>query len=134
MGSIVFLAVTAYLSFLYIRMKYREYDMVETEKEKISFIKAKLDSASAYFRKNYDHTVGDNVIPKIDFCRKLISKRKLEEQASLLDRLFSMCYETGTRLKTNYDDVNYIVAPLNGITEELVTYHVKFLKDHIDDI
>lgn len=133
-GSIVFsVVVFILLSFFYIRMKYREYDRRETEKEKIEFVKLKIDSAIAYFRKNYDRTVSDNVISKIDFCRKLISKRKLEEQSFLLERLFSMCYETGSRLRTNYDDVNYIVSPLNNITKELVDHHVRFLKDHIDE-
>lgn len=136
LGSIAFLAFSVFLvfSFLYVRSRYREYDRIETEKEKIEFVKLKIDSAIAYFRKNYDQSVRDNVITKVDFCKKLISKRKLDEQAFLLERLFSMCYETGSRLRTNYDDVNYIVAPLNNITEELVQYHVRFLKDHIDEI
>lgn len=125
-------------TFLYIRMKYREYDLRETKKEQIEIIKKKIDSARAYFRKNYnndfDHTVWDNISIKIDFCLKLISRRSIDDQVILLDKLFSMCYETGVRLKTNYDDVVYITAPLNNLKDDLVQYHLNYIKDSLEGL
>ena len=124
-------------AFFVIRSRYRSFCIREDQKERISVIKKKISSAGYYIRKNYntpmDTSIYDNVMPKVEFLEKLISNKSLDDQEKEYQFLLDMLTETFIRLKDNYDDVAYILSPLNSMRDRLVQEHIQFLKDHMPD-
>ena len=134
-------AVLAFILFLsayvYIRKSYREFCLREDRLERIDLLKREINSARQYVSDHYsspeDNTVQMNLIPKIDFLLKLISNKTPDIQEQELKTLLDMLTETFVRLKTNYDDVTYILSPLNNFRDRLVHEHLDWLKDHMDE-
>lgn len=128
-GSIIF----GILFFLWIRSKYREYDRKETLKENVAEMRAQIKMAQDYFRQKYDHNVYNNIKLNLDFCLKLILKKDIEDQHKYLEELYRSLYELGYRLRTRYDDVVYILAPLKNFREKLAEEFIDYLKEHSDE-
>ena len=124
-------------AYVYVRRSYREFCLREDRLERIDLLKREINSARQYVTDHYsspdDRTVQANLIPKIDFLLKLISNKTPDLQERELKTLLDMLTETFVRLKTNYDDVTYILSPLNNFRDRLVHEHLDWLKDHMDE-
>jgi len=131
LGSTFFVA---YLLFLYIRKMYREYDRKETIKENITEYRAQIKMALDYFRVTYEHNVYNNIKTNSDFCLKIIYNKNIEDQLKYMEKLYNTLYETGFRLKTRFDDVNYILAPMKNLREELFVEQMDFIKENSEGL
>ncbi len=131
-GSIFFgtIAILIFFLFLYIRSEYREYDRRETLREDILRQRASIKKIQDYLRENYDHNVYSSLKISLDFCIKLIYNKSLEEQLEGLKNLHEVLYETGYRLKKDYADVNYILAPLVNLRTKLFEEQMDFIKEN----
>ena len=131
-GSIFFgtVAILIYFLFLYIRSEYREYDRRETLKEDILKERAKVKKLQDYFRETYEHNVYSSIKVSLDFCIKLIYNKSPEEQLEGLKNLYEVLYETGYRLKRDYADVNYILAPLVNFRTKLFEEQMDYIKEN----
>lgn len=122
-------------TFLYIRRAYRIFCQKEDQKERINILKQKINSAKDYLRQNYstafDHSIPDNIIPKMEFLVKLISHRTLEDQEKNLYLLLNILTETFIRLKQNPQDPILIISPLNSLRDKLVQEHLNFIKENM---
>ena len=123
--------------FFYVRYAYRDFCRREELAHRISILKREIGSARAFVNERYDHafdhSIRDNIIPKMEFIQKLISHKPPEEQERELRFLRDMLIETFTRLKDSYDDVPAVVAPLNSLRDRLVQEHLQWLRDHMED-
>jgi len=135
--SVSALALIIISSFFYIRHRYRIFCQKEDQKERISIIKREILSAKDFVRTTYstpmDHSVADNIIPKIDFLLKIIQNKDMDGQEKEMRTLRDMLTETFVRLRTNYMDVAMIVSPLNTLRDRLVQEHLDWLKEHMDE-
>ena len=124
-------------SWFFIRREYRNFCRREEQKERIVVLKKKVESARDYIRKTYntpmDTSVQDNIIPKMEFIEKLIMNKSPDEQEKELNFLIAMLTETFVRLRENYDDVRFIVAPLNTLRDRLVSEHLRYIREHMDE-
>jgi hypothetical protein len=134
-GSIIFgvVILISYLIFLYIRSLYREYDRKETLKEKVLNYRVQIKQAQDYFRKTYEHNIYASLKVSIDFCLKLIYNKSLEDQVKNLETLYKVLYEVGCRLKKDYTDVNYILAPLIHFRSKLFEEQMDYIKENSPD-
>lgn len=128
-GSIVFVLGGCFITFLYIRNRYRKFDEIETTKEEIVKIRAKIKESQEYFKNNYEIHVYRMIKTNIDLCMEMILNKNLGEQIEWLNSLYNNLYETGYRLKTNYDNPVYIIAPLKNFREKLAEELIDYLKD-----
>lgn len=134
-GSIIFLSTLFItISAFYIRSEYKKFTYKEDLKDQILSYRAKIKQAQDYFRNNYDSNVYNNIKLNLDFCLKLILNKDSEGQKFYLDKLFKILYEVGYRLKTKYDDVNYILQPMKSLREELITELTDYIKENSDDL
>jgi hypothetical protein len=124
-GSIIFIV----FSYFYIKYKYKKYDEIETLKETIIIERAKIKDALEYFKNTYEHHVFSSIKNNIDLCLEIILNKTYENQIIYLKKLFDKLYETGYRLKTNYDDPMYIIMPLKNFREELAQEVIDYIKD-----
>ena len=131
-GSMFFgtIAILIFFLFLYIRSEYREFDRRETLKERILRKRAEIKSAQDYFRETYEHNVYSSIKVSLDFCIRLILNKSPEEQLEGLENLYEVLYETGYRLKKDYADVNYILAPLVNFRTKLFEEQMDFIKEN----
>ena len=122
--------------FFYIRHQYRIFCHKEDQKEHIALLRRQIESARDFIRKNYttqtNHSIYDNIVPKMEFIEKLILHKAPEDQEREFQFLLDMLTETFVRLKNNYDDVPGIVAPLNTLRDRLVQEHLAYLRTHMD--
>jgi hypothetical protein len=128
-GSIIFLAVFGAIFAYFIRKSYVKFDEIETQKEKIIEIRAKIKESLTYFKANYEHHVHNSIKLNVDLCLEIILNKNLADQIMLLESLYEKLYETGYRLKMKYDDPVYILAPLKNFREELAEELIDYLKD-----
>jgi hypothetical protein len=128
-GFIIFVLGGCFIAFLYIRNRYMKFDETETTKEEIVKIRAKIKESQEYFKNNYEVHVYRMIKLNIDLCMEMILNKKLEEQVDCLNGLYNNLYETGYRLKTNYDSPNYVIAPLKNFREKLAEELIDYLKD-----
>ena len=132
-GAIFFLIFLHWL-YCYIKVEYRKYDEEETLKEKIVEFRAKIKQAQEHFRLNYDPNVFKTVKLNLDFCIRLILNKDIKSQANYFEKLYNALYETGYRLKTKYDDVVYIIAPLKNLREELFIELTDYIKENSEGL
>ena len=122
--------------FLYIKRQYRIFCRKEDQKEHITLLRRQIESAREYIRKNYttetNHSIYDNIVPKMEFIEKLILHKAPEEQEKEFQFLLDMLTETFIRLKNNYNDVPGIVSPLNTLRDRLVQEHLAYQRTHMD--
>lgn len=135
LSSVILLSLSG---FFFIRHQYKDFCVREDRKERIGVLKARIRSAKPYLRKNYDspidHTVSADIIPKIEFCIKLIEKNPEDKQEYLFQKLLDLTTETLYRLRTDFDNIPAIVSPLNTLRDQLVQSHLDYIKDHLDGI
>jgi hypothetical protein len=117
------------ICYFYIKYKYKKYDEIETLKETIIIERAKIKDALEYFKNTYEHHVFSSIKNNIDLCLEIILNKTYENQIIYLKKLFDKLYETGYRLKTNYDDPMYIIMPLKNFREELAQEVIDYIKD-----
>ena len=131
------LIFTSVGGFLYIRHLYRDFCRREDQKERIDELRKKVFSANELIRTRYttpmDHSVRDNLIPKIEFIVTLISSRDPEGQEKELSFLVDILTETFLRLETHYGEVDYIMAPINSMRDRLAMERIQFLKSVDED-
>ncbi len=134
-GSIIFAVIllTSCLSFLYIRSSYREYDRKESLKENILKERARIKQVQDYLRSSYEPNVYSSLKISLDFCLKMIYNKSLEEQLVCLKSLYEVLYETTYRLKKDYADVNYILAPLVNFRSRLFEEQMDYIKENSPD-
>ena len=123
---------SGYILFLYIRYKYRLFCQKQDQMERIDILRKKIHSSTSYIRTNFknDIQLQNNLIPKIGFIENLILKKSLNDQEKELDFLLDIITETFSRIYKNYDDVQYIMSPLNTLRDRIVQEHIQFIKDH----
>lgn len=123
---------SGYILFLYIRYKYRLFCQKQDQMERIDILRKKIHSSTSYIRTNFknDIQLQNNLIPKISFIENLILKKSLNDQEKELDFLLDIITETFSRIYKNYDDVQYIMSPLNTLRDRIVQEHIQFIKDH----
>jgi hypothetical protein len=124
-GSIFFIV----FSYFYVKYKYKKYDENETLKENIVIERAKIKDALEYFKNTYDYHVFNSIKTNVDLCLEIILNKNYEYQITYLKKLFDKLFETGYRLKTNYDDPMYIIMPLKNFREELAQEVIDYIKD-----
>ena len=124
-GSIIFIV----FCYFYIKYKYKKYDEIETLKETIVIERAKIKDALEFFKNTYDYHVFSSIKNNVDLCLEIILNKKYEYQIIYLKKLFDKLFETGYRLKTNYDDPMYIIMPLKNFREELAQELIDYIKD-----
>lgn len=131
-GSIIFgtLLLLSYIAFLYIRSSYREYDRIENLKENILKERARIKQVQDYLRSSYEPNVYSSLKISLDFCLKMIYNKSLEEQLVCLKSLYEVLYETTYRLKKDYVDVNYILAPLVNFRSRLFEDQMDYIKEN----
>lgn len=100
--------------------------------ERIDILRKKIHSSTSYIRTNFknDIQLQNNLIQKIGFIENLILKKSLNDQEKELDFLLDIITETFSRIYKNYDDVQYIMSPLNTLRDRIVQEHIQFIKDH----
>lgn len=123
---------SGYILFLYIRYKYRLFCQKQDQMERIDILRKKIHSSTSYIRTNFknDIQLQNNLIPKIGFIENLIMKKSLNDQEKELNFLLDIITETFSRIYKNYDDVQYIMSPLNTLRDRIVQEHIQFIKDH----
>ena len=123
---------SGYILFLYIRYKYRLFCQKQDQMERIDILRKKIHSSTSYIRTNFknDIQLQNNLIPKIGFIENLILKKSLNDQEKELNFLLDIITETFSRIYKNYDDVQYIMSPLNTLRDRIVQEHIQFIKDH----
>ena len=123
---------SGYILFLYIRYKYRLFCQKQDQIERIDILRKKIHSSTSYIRTNFknDIQLQNNLIPKISFIENLILKKSLNDQEKELDFLLDIITETFSRIHNRYDDVQYIMSPLNTLRDRIVQEHIQFIKDH----
>lgn len=123
---------SGYILFLYIRYKYRLFCQKQDQIERIDILRKKIHSSTSYIRTNFknDIQLQNNLIPKISFIENLILKKSLNDQEKELDFLLNIITETFSRIYKNYNDVQYIMSPLNTLRDRIVQEHIQFIKDH----
>lgn len=135
LSSVIFVSLSG---FFFIRHQYKDFCNREDQKERINNLKLKIRSAKPYLRKTYDspidHTISTDIIPKIEFCIKLIEKNPEDKQEYLFQQLLNLTTETLYRLKTDFDNIPAIVSPLNTLRDTLVQNHLDYIKDHSDGL
>lgn len=124
--------LSGYILFLYIRYKYRLFCQKQDQIERIDILRKKIHSSTSYIRTNFknDIQLQNNLIPKIGFIENLITKKSLNDQEKELDFLLDIITETFSRIYKSYDDVQYIMSPLNTLRDRIVQEHIQFIKDH----
>lgn len=127
-GSIFFLGFGIF-SFFYIKAKYKEFETNELLKEQIVKMRVNIKESQDYFRTNYNSDVYKMIKANIDLCLELILNKKLKYQLTYLEQLYKTLYETGYRLKTNYDDPIYIITPLKNFRAKLGEELIDYIKD-----
>jgi hypothetical protein len=127
-GSIIFICCVL-IGFFYIKFKYKKFIETETLKEEIIKIRAKIKNAQEYFKNTYDHHVFFMIKTNIDLCLEIILNKNLNHQLVYLSKLYEKLYETGYRLKLNYDNPTYIISPLKNFREELAQELIDYIKD-----
>lgn len=135
-GVIVTILAIGTFSCFSIHKAYIEYDRRKTKEEELEILKKSIKSAKEYFRKTYDNdldsAVWTNVKENANFISQLIENKTIDEQLEYYDKLFKMMYETGIRLKKDFNNVQYIMQPLKTLRDELVEEHIEFLKNNMD--
>lgn len=131
------LSLCVVLAYLRIKHLYGVYDNNKTLEEEIDLLKLKIKGADDYFYKNYNtdfnSSVYNNIKTKLDFCTKLIEKEENKDKLLHYNQLFNNLYETGYRLKTNFDNVHYVIAPLTEFYKNLVKEHIEFIKNNMEE-
>jgi hypothetical protein len=127
-GSIIFIIFSISI-YSYVKYKYKKYDEIETLKEKIIDERVKIKQAIDYFKNTYEHHVFVSIKTNVDLCLEIILNKTHENQIIYLKKLFDKLFETGYRLKTNYDDPMYIIMPLKNFREELAQELIDYIKD-----
>ena len=127
-GSIIFIIFSIFI-YYYVKCKYKKYDEIETLKEKIIDERAKIKQALDYFKNTYEHHVFVSIKTNVDLCLEIILNKTYKYQITYLKKLFDKIFETGYRLKTNYDDPMYIITPLKNFREELAQELIDYIKD-----
>jgi len=135
-SSITVFSAILFCFFLYIKRQYKIFCRKEDQKEHIALLRRQIESARDFIRKNYttqtDHSIYENIVPKMEFIEKLILHKSPDEQEKEFQFLLDMLTETFVRLRNNYDDVPGIVAPLNTLRDRLVQEHLAYLRTHMD--
>lgn len=72
-----------------------------------------------YIKENYPDYVYLTISSKIRYLTRRINTMDFNHQDILFDKLYKMTYETLDRLKTDFYNVNSIIAPLNNINNEI---------------
>ena len=134
-GSIFFgtVAILVFILFLHVRSEYREFDRKETLKERILEERKRIRELQDRFRLTYDHNVYSSVKVSLDFCQKMILNKSPEEQLPNFRDLFEVLYETDYRLKKDYADVNYILAPLVNLRTRLFEEQMDYIKENLPE-
>ena len=130
--------VVFFLVALWVRRSYMRFCEREDQKDRISVLRKEILSAKTYIRTTYstpmDHSVADNLLPKIDFLLKLISNKSSNDQEREMRMLRDLLAETFVRLRGNYMDVQYVLSPLNTFRDRLVQEHLDWLREHMDGV
>lgn len=134
-GSMFFgtVAILMFFLFLYVRSEYREFDRRETLKEGILEERAKVKKLQDHFRETYEANVYSSIKVSLDFCIRLIYNKSPEEQLEGLKNLYEVLYETDYRLRKDYADVNYILAPLVNLRTKLFEEQMDFIKENFPE-